>query len=83
MAEVATTRMSSKGQVVIPEDIRNRLGLDSGVEFIVIGSGDSIILKAISSPPMGEFNALQKAARKAKLSPTDIKEAIKRTRRRH
>ncbi|NIR47056.1 AbrB/MazE/SpoVT family DNA-binding domain-containing protein [candidate division KSB1 bacterium] len=29
--------MSSKGQVVIPEEIRKRLGLKAGSQFIVVG----------------------------------------------
>ena len=29
MAELTTTKMSSKGQVVIPEEIRKRLGRES------------------------------------------------------
>ena len=37
MANVATTKMSSKGQVVIPENIRKRLNLKAGAQFVVVG----------------------------------------------
>ena len=40
METVATTRMSSKGQVVIPESIRKRLDLKAGAQFLVIGDAD-------------------------------------------
>ena len=43
----ATTKMSSKGQVVIPEAIRNALGLEAGSEFVVVAEGDVVILKTI------------------------------------
>jgi AbrB family looped-hinge helix DNA binding protein len=43
MANLATTRVSSKGQVVIPEDIRKRLKLKSGSRFVVVGKDDVII----------------------------------------
>lgn len=33
----ATTRMSSKGQIVIPETIRKRLNIQPGAQFIVVG----------------------------------------------
>lgn len=80
MATLSTTKMSSKGQVVIPEDIRKRLNLKTGVQFVVVGENDVVILKAISPPAMNEFETLiADARRKAKaagLKKTDIEDAI-------
>jgi len=45
MEGLATTKMSSKGQVVIPEEIRKRFGLKSGSQFVVVGEKDTVILK--------------------------------------
>jgi AbrB family looped-hinge helix DNA binding protein len=39
MNSYATTKLSSKGQVVIPEEVRNDLGLNEGDQFVVIGQG--------------------------------------------
>jgi AbrB family looped-hinge helix DNA binding protein len=47
MANLATTKMSSKGQVVIPENIRKQLNLKAGAQFIVVGEKDVVILKSI------------------------------------
>ncbi len=63
MNTLATTRMSSKGQVVIPEEIRDKLGLTSGSQFIVLGENDVIIMKAITRPSMRDFDTLIKKAR--------------------
>jgi AbrB family looped-hinge helix DNA binding protein len=46
MTKPATTRMSSKGQVVIPERIRQQLRLQAGTQFVVVGDRDVVILKA-------------------------------------
>ncbi len=85
MAELATTKMSSKGQVVIPEEVRKRLGLKAGSQFVVVGEKDTVILKAISPPSMREFDDLileaRKKARLAGLRRSDIVAAIARARR--
>ena len=52
MNDPATTKLSSKGQVVIPEEIRNRLGLKPGAQFVVLGDRDVVILKVIQTPEM-------------------------------
>lgn len=84
MATVATTRLSSKGQVVIPEEVRQKLGLKAGVEFVVVGEGDVVILKTISPPSMQEFDALLKKARaqarRAGLTRSDVEEAVRKVR---
>ena len=64
MSVIETTKMSSKGQVVIPENIRKRLGLKTGSQFIVVGDKDVVILKTISRPPLSEFDILVNKARK-------------------
>jgi len=63
MAELSTTRLSSKGQVVIPEDVREKLGLKPGDQFVVFGEGDVVILKTISRPSMKEFDGLVEKVR--------------------
>ena len=80
MGNLATTKMSSKGQVVIPEDIRNRLNLQVGSQFVVVGEKDVVIFKSITQPSMKEFDKLiaraRKQAKKAGLKRADIHEAI-------
>jgi AbrB family looped-hinge helix DNA binding protein len=84
MDNLATTRMSSKGQVVIPEAIRKQLNLKEGAQFIVVGEGDVVILKAITAPSLEPFEALiQQARQQAKvagLKRVDIANAVAKAR---
>lgn len=84
MENLATTRLSSKGQVVIPEAIRKQLNLKEGTQFIVVGEGDVVILKAITAPTLESFDTLiQKARQQAKesgLKRGDISAAVAKAR---
>jgi AbrB family looped-hinge helix DNA binding protein len=84
MANPATTKMSSKGQVVIPEEIRKRLKLKTGAQFVVIGEDDVVILKAVTPPSVAEFDALiaksRSQAKEAGLKRSDITNAVSRAR---
>lgn len=80
MANVSTTRMSSKGQVVIPENIRKQLDLKAGAQFVVVGEKDVVILKNIAPPSLDEFGDLIAAAKKkgkqAGIKKSDVSDAI-------
>ncbi len=84
MVRPATTKLSSRGQVVIPEEIRKRLGFKAGAQFVVVGEGDVVVLKALKPPKMVEFKALldqaQKSAEAVGLTPDDVDRAIRETR---
>ena len=84
MRGLATTKMSSKGQVVVPEEIRKRLGLKTGTQFLVVGEKDVVILKAISPPSMKEFDELiaqaRKRVRQAGMKRSDVAAAIAKAR---
>jgi AbrB family looped-hinge helix DNA binding protein len=86
MRSLATTKMSSKGQVVIPEDIRRKLGLDAGTQFIVVGEKDVVILKMVKAPSMADFDRLVRKARAqakaAGLKRSDIASAVAEVRKR-
>ncbi len=84
MASVATTKLSSKGQVVIPEEVRKQLGLKAGDQFVVVGEDDAVILKTITPPSIRDFDAIiEKArmqARATRMKRSDIAKAIAKVR---
>jgi len=85
MFEIAITRMSSKGQIVVPKNIREGLGLKPGEVFALIGEGDTLVLKRIELPSNDEFRVLldwgNEFARKAGITRDDVENAIAETRR--
>jgi AbrB family looped-hinge helix DNA binding protein len=85
MSQYSTTKMSSRGQVVIPEEIRESLHLKEGDQFIVMGHADTVILRSITPPSMDELKGLmaqaEEIARKAEMKKKDLNSAIKKVRR--
>ena len=85
LEKLATTKLSSRGQVVIPEEIREQMHLNTGDQFIVFAEKDVLILKTITRPDISEFNTLvTKARRKATelgMTKASLDEAIKEARK--
>lgn len=85
MSDPVTTTLSSKGQVVIPEEIRARLGLKAGAQFVVLGDKDVVIFKVLQPPAKRDFEALVRqaraAAKRSGLRRGDVVRAVSRARR--
>ncbi|MCK4589090.1 MAG: AbrB/MazE/SpoVT family DNA-binding domain-containing protein [Nanoarchaeota archaeon] len=64
---VETVKMSSKGQIVIPLDIREEIHASEGTLFAVVSSRDTLVLKKIATPNKEELiKELSSIAKKAK-----------------
>ena len=85
MEKLEITSMSSRGQVVIPLDIREQLGLKEGEKFIVVGEDDMVILKKVTMPSLKNFDKLiqrtQQFAKDKGIIQADVESAIKRARK--
>lgn len=81
---VKVTSVSSRGQVVIPSDIREKLGIVSGANLIVLTDGANVLLKPIRAPKLQSFERLIKASRALaaaqKIKKGDVRKIIKRVR---
>ena len=69
---------------MIPEEVRRRLGLRTGTQFVVVADRDVVILRAITPPSMEEFDDLIAAARKATrrsgMKRSDVRDATAKVR---
>lgn len=78
------TSMSSKGQVVIPNEFRKDLGLTSGTQLAVFTDGSTLLLKPVEIPDVDAFEKLLKESRKAAsssgLKRTDLARTIRKVR---
>lgn len=78
------TRLSTKGQVVIPRSVRANLSLHPGAKLMVMSDGDNILIKPLQAPKLAVFDrmiqASHEAARKAGMKRSDIAIAIRKVR---
>ena len=89
MTKVMTTKMSSKGQVVLPEALRQMYGWESGTAFTILTYKGSIIMQPLKTPTEDEiaaefeaaFEESRRQAKAAGMAPMDISNAISDVRR--
>jgi AbrB family looped-hinge helix DNA binding protein len=78
------TSVSTKGQVVIPKSIRQKLGISSDSKLMVMTDGENILMKLVKPLHLDEFtdliNESRLVAEKQNLSFEDIKEVLNEVR---
>lgn len=81
---VATTKLSSRGQVVIPEKIRKEMKLKPGDAFTVTRVDGKLLFEKVSPMSKEEFDELlasaRREARKAGFTKKDLARIIKEVR---
>ncbi len=71
--EASTTKVSSKGQVVIPANVRKAASLTKGDKILVIAIGDTIVLKKIVDKSFAQaMRPVWKRVKQMGLSGEDI-----------
>ena len=85
MENIEVTSISSRGQVVIPQNLRDKLKIREGEKFVVIGEDDTIVLRKLEMPSFKGFDKLlaktREFTRKSELKEEEIEQAIKMARR--
>ena len=72
-----TTRVSSKGQVVIPEAVKEAAGIREGEDLLAVAVGDTIVLKKLSAVTFEEVaRPIWRTVRAMGLSGDDLDELI-------
>jgi len=87
--DIEITKMTSKGQVVIPQDIRKGKNLKEGERFLVYDIDDSVILKRIKNLEKSKtreefekiFSSMWKTAKARNITKKDIAEEIRKYRK--
>ena len=81
------TVVSKKGQVVIPQTIRKKLGIEPKTKLLVYGYQDAVIMKKLKMPDVTkELEAMYKRIDKritkyGELTQDEVKEEIKQYRK--
>lgn len=81
---IEITKMTSKGQVVIPQSIRERKDIEEGERFIVYDTDDTIVLKRVKNLEKVKdvkelektFSALWRTAQTRKIKEEEIETEI-------
>lgn len=78
--DIELVKMSTKGQLVVPQDVRQMANLLPGERFMAFPVEEGVLFKKVNLPKVN-FEMLVKEVeagfKKNNVSPTDVKEAIK------
>ena len=84
MENIEITSISSRGQVVIPQSLRDKLRIREGEKFVVIGEDNTIVLRKLEMPSFKGFDKLlaktREFARKNELKESNVEQAIQKAR---
>ena len=82
--EFEFTKVGERGQVVIPQEFRKSMGIIRGEKFMVVGHGDSLILKRMKEPAIEDLDRMlakgRAHAEKHNLTLKDAEDALRRAR---
>jgi antitoxin PrlF len=85
MYTAEVTSLSSKGQIVIPQEMRKALGLNIGTKLMIATDGSNLLLKPIEQPRVESFkkliNETRKFGRSIRLKRSDALKAIRKAKR--
>ena len=87
MADVELVKMSPKGQLVVPKDIRQEQQFKPSDRFVPFSVRGGVFFKKVKMPSVkAEFTSLakeiEKQFRKGKVEKNDVNEAVKWARKR-
>ena len=81
MVEASTTKISSKGQVVIPANVRKAANLKKGEKILAIAIDDTVVLKKVVDKSFEEtLKPLWTKVKQMGLSEEDINALIEEAR---
>lgn len=87
MNGIELVKMSTKGQLVIPQDIREMEGFEAGERFVAFPVDEGVLFKRVEIPKIKlKFESLakeiEKHFKKQRIKKSTVKEAIKWARKR-
>ena len=80
--DIELVKMSTKGQLVVPQEIRETEKFEPGERFVAFPIEDGVLFKRVEIPKMKfKFESLAKEIerkfKKQKVKKSDVKEAVK------
>ncbi len=75
-------KISSRGQIAIPSDIRSQLGLEEGSKVLFVTKDDTLLIKKVTEDSFDQITSpLKLAAKKAGMKEKDVSDIIHKFRK--
>ncbi|MDI3474371.1 MAG: hypothetical protein PWQ79_1011 [Thermococcaceae archaeon] len=73
-------KVSSKGQIVIPKSLREKLGIKEGEYLLIFSRGDVIVMKKLNIDVEEILKEGEEAAKSLGVSEEDVAKAVREVR---